>query len=141
VFKLVLKPKNLFESELVFWTQFAPWRIERDGEIVCSSEDNSRPGGYMHEGVKAVLQKKVIDVKYLPVGNDVELYFEDGLIFRVFCQHSQRYSRYEHYYVIELYRNFQRKEYYMDFIMAKGRGKVSMVSYDYTEDLIWDDDV
>lgn len=71
-------------------TSFGAWRLETRQQIICSSTSNNDIGGPMDEGFLLLQGKTLQRIAITPLALDLELEFNDGLRFLIFCDQCKQ---------------------------------------------------
>lgn len=81
--------ERLYVGERGLFVNHAPWRIEHDGGIVGSWNDDNALDGLMQRNLKQFIGAHVEQVELLRPGLDLTLYFTNALVFRLFCEQTE----------------------------------------------------
>jgi hypothetical protein len=61
------------------------WRLDGEREVICGSWDENSLGGTMLSGLQKIVGRKVTSFNLAQPGYDLQLSFEGGLKFTIFC--------------------------------------------------------
>ena len=77
------------DGEIMYKSQYSlfihsPWRIEKDGRIICNWGDDNQEGGPMLAGLDNLVDQVCESVEIYEPGFDLTLHFSNNIVFKVF---------------------------------------------------------
>jgi hypothetical protein len=75
------------------------WRLDDPREVICGAWDDNSTGGTMLRGLQGIVGHKVEFLRLGEPGLDLEISFENGWIFRIFCDQVNEEDRTDNYSV------------------------------------------
>lgn len=85
----ISKEERLYRGEFHFYISCS-WRLDWKGKVLCGGEDDKSEEGPMMLGLREMLNRRVVSVELEQPGLDLILGFEDGLVFRIFCDEFEQ---------------------------------------------------
>lgn len=97
-----LKNPNLTEEQRNFDSEieimvYCAWRVLSSDSIICSWRDSNELDGEMLKGLQLLKDKKVIEAKLMETTYDLDIIFENGIRFQLFCDQTNDYDSDENF--------------------------------------------
>ncbi len=87
-----------FSGEFVILIECV-WRLDSKSKIVTGAWDDNRRDGPMLKGLDRIVGRKIERIEIVEPGLDLNLWFENGLVLRVFCDQINEIDATDNYSV------------------------------------------
>lgn len=86
------------DSEYALFVECA-WRLDGPHQVICGAWDDNSPRGTMLSGLRGLLEHNVESYRLSEPGSDLEIRFDNGWIFRAFCDQVNEEEENDNYSV------------------------------------------
>lgn len=81
----IAEKRAFFSAEYGLFIQDCEWRLEDEKKVICCSLSDNDFEGVMVNGLKKIIQKKIVSINLIEPSFDVSIDFEGGMKLYIFC--------------------------------------------------------
>jgi len=88
--------QRMFKPEFSLFIE-SSWRLDSIDKVICSSDDPNDNNGLLVNGLKNIVNKKILSIEVLKPALDLVIEFSDLFFLKIFCDHTDPNYGYDNY--------------------------------------------